>query len=199
MQKSLTFLAVAFLLFSIPKMLHSQDEPVQDVSYYLNDSGFSQRKNVIKLNLSSIVYGDLPIYYERALTNSLSVEVGAGIILPYYFPELSLLDKEDNGVVNPIGGTSIWIQPKIYYGGRAPENSYVSIQWRQRRYNLENNEITHTDITANFGYQLVLGKRFIIDYNTGIGFSMQKSKIDDGTEDFTGLSMPIGIRLGIIL
>lgn len=199
MQKSLTILASAMILFIYSQKLYSQDEPVQDVSYYLDDSGFSNRKNVFKVNLTSIVYGDLPIFYERAITNSLSVEVGAGVILPYYFPQLSLLDKDDNHIENPTGGTSIWVQPKLYFGGRAPENSYFGIQWRQRKYNLENNQVRHTELTLNLGYQLVLGRRFTFDYNAGIGFGMQKSKIDEGKDEFLGLSMPIGVRLGIIL
>jgi len=199
MKSRLTLFTLLLFCVTYSSELLAQNDSIPDASFYLNDTGFSIRKNVIKVNLLSVIYGDLPVYYERAITNSFSIEVGAGVLLPYYFPKLSQYDEDIEGVENPIGGTSIWIQPKLYYGGRAPENSYVGVQWRQRNYNLENNEVRHTDISLNFGYQLVLGKRLIFDYNAGVGFGMKKSKIDEGTDGLIGLTMPIGIKLGIIL
>ena len=47
--------------------LFAQYESDNDMSQYFDDGRKENENNIVKLNLSSIVIGDLPIFYERVL------------------------------------------------------------------------------------------------------------------------------------
>lgn len=179
--------------------LPAQSDSTQNNAYYFDDGGVSEAKNLIKLNILSIINGDLPVYYERVLSKSFSIEIGAGILFPYYIPELPQLSSDSHRIENPDYGYSLWIHPKYYLQDQAPELTYFGIQLRRRNYNQDNETIIYTDVTLNYGLQLYFGKRFVFDYNIGIGFRFETDKAIDIRYNTSGLAVPIGIKLGVIL
>ena len=197
-KKIQVILLVYILLISHHKVI-AQNDSIQDNSYYFDDGGISESKNLVKINVLSIVNGDLPVYYERIIGKSFSIEFGAGILLPYYIPELPQLFLDEPEIENPDFGHSLWIHPKYYIQHEAPELNYLGIQFRRRSYTQDNQAIIFTDLTFNYGLQLILGKRFVFDYNVGVGFSFKTQKSLNIEKEISGVALPIGVKLGIIL
>ena len=175
-------------------------------AYFFDDGGISNAKNIFKVNVISIINGDLPFYYERVLNKSFGLEVGAGILLPYYIPEIIPLLSGETIINNPNYGYSIWFQPKYYLLKKAPEYSYMSFQYRRRNYYQNIQSIVFSDITFGYGTQLFIGKRFLFDYNTGIGYrhviikqeDVNISTRDDVYNNINGVLLYINIKLGLI-
>ena len=168
----------------------------EDVDYYLNDSGLSKRKNLIKLNPISIISGEVPFFYERILSKSLGVEVGVGILLPYYNPEFPEVIWDNSiGVVNPVGGYSWYLFPKIYFGRGAPESTYLGFQVRKRNFDTEEGEMIFTDLTMNFGAQILVRKSLIIESNWGLGFRLKTVETDDIKNEVDGLAFPFVVKI----
>ena len=199
MMKYIQLIVMIFILLILQYKVIAQNDSIQDNAYYFDDGGISESKNLFKINVLSIVNGDLPVYYERILGNSFSIEVGAGILLPYYIPELPNLLSGESEIENPDFGHSLWIHPKYYIQHEAPELNYIGVQFRRRYYNQDDQPIIYTDLTINFGLQLILGKRFVFDYNLGIGFRYKTQKSIHMKNEISGVALPIGIKLGIIL
>ena len=189
---------VYILLISHHKVI-AQNDSIQDNSYYFDDGGISESKNLVKINVLSIVNGDLPVYYERIIGKSFSIEFGAGILLPYYIPELPQLFLDEPEIENPDFGHSLWIHPKYYIQHEAPELNYLGIQFRRRSYTQDNQAIIFTDLTFNYGLQLIVGKRLVFDYNVGVGFRYKTQESLNIEKEISGLALPIGTKLGIIL
>ncbi|MCD4681289.1 MAG: hypothetical protein K8S00_12965, partial [Bacteroidales bacterium] len=140
-------------------------------------------------------------YYERVIDRQMSIEVGIGLLLPYYGYEFPGSISINQVISDPDGGYSIWIHPK-YHFIKAQEGSYFGFQYRRRSYNENGSNIIYSDYTINFGFQLILGTRYIMDINWGLGYRYKQ--VPDGflpwTEEFdkTSLVAPFGIRLGIL-
>lgn len=195
--------AIIVLLFllvacGIKQEVNAQNDNILDNSHYFDDEGGIGYRNLVKVNTFSAITGDLPIYYERVLHKLFALEVGAGVILPFYTPEIpkesSLIDRH---LKNPESGYSIWIQPKYYFQGYAPELNYLGVQFRKRHYNQEGATIVHTDYTVNWGIQMKAGKFFVIDYSIGIGVRFKDYSSNDIENEVTAV-MPIGLKFGII-
>ncbi|MCK4662030.1 MAG: hypothetical protein KAT68_04150 [Bacteroidales bacterium] len=200
MQNTHFILILFFLLQLSNTKLLAQNDSLNDISYYLDDDrGISDGRNLVKINFLSIINGDIPVYYERILSKSIGIEVGVGLLLPYYCFEISNLFSEDTKIENPDYGYSLWIQPKYYFQQKAPELNYFGIQLRQRNYNQDNQTIVFTDLTINLGLQFIIRKRIIFDYNVGVGCRFINEKSADINKSFGGLAIPTAFKLGYIL
>jgi hypothetical protein len=194
------FLVSFFILFS--SFAQSQTTDTNSVAYLMDDGKISSARNIVKVNLVSPIIGDLPFYYERIVGKYFGLEAGAGILLPFYGPEGLGLFYEDQEIIDPVSGYSLWFQPKLYLLGKAPQYSYMGFQYRKRHYNLKSKqEIEYLDLTLNFGFQFYLWKRLMLDYNLGIGFRQRKYPVyhvDNGREGLIGIAMPLNLRLGFV-
>lgn len=193
MQNKYRFLKLLIPIIFFHSFIIAQESDTTNIFYYFDDGGISNSRNVVKFNTLSILNGDLPVYYEVALNNAFTLEVGAGILLPYYFPKLNFFYDEDFKINNPDFGYSIWVHPKFYGKREAPQNYYIGIQYRRRNFNQDNQEIVYVDYTFNVGMQLIMKDRLIFDYNVGVGY---KKDIKDTNSIFA--VMPIGIKLGYL-
>ena len=195
--KKTPLLLMTFILLLLHNKVIAQNDSIQDNSYYFDDGSISESKNLVKINVLSIIIGDLPVYYERIFGKSFSIEIGAGILLPYYIPEVTQLFSNKSEIVDPNFGYSIWLHPK-YYIQQAPELNYFGIQFRRRNYN---QTIICTDLTFNYGLQFILGNRFILDYNVGLGFRFKTQKSPNIEKEINEVVpvLPVGVKLGIIL
>ncbi len=105
-----------FIFFIITTPFYSQQNENENQNHkYFEDGGLSERKNLIKLDLFSILNGDVPFFYERVLSDNVSIEIGAGFQLPFYNNELPYwFDAEKDAsyyISNIKNGYSLWLMP----------------------------------------------------------------------------------------
>lgn len=193
---------VLILIFSVLPFyeFYAQEESVTDMSYYFDDSkGIFGGPRIIKINLASIAVGDLPIYYEQTLSESFSIEVGAGLLLPVYIDQVFGMRFDYINAENLERRFSLWIHPKYYYKHTAPISQYIGPQLRKRFYNQNDQSLTYTDVTLNYGLQYKFGKRIVLDYNVGVGIRIKNDESSDSDNDIIGGVLAIGLKLGVIL
>lgn len=194
---------ILVLLTFIFTSIHAiaQDEPDDNSKYFDESRSFSEGKNLFKINLSTIINGDIVFYWEKVLGNSFTIETGAGILLPYYTFELadamfnSDVVSEQFNIDEPGSGFSLWLQPKIYPKKIAPEANYWGLQYRLRNYYLDNKNVQYHDIALNYGVQMIFKNNFILDYTFGIGARVKKTNKNNISNITGGLITPIQLKL----
>lgn len=192
-------LILNLLLLLYCNNLQAQQDSIQNNSFYFNDGGISETKHIIKLNILSVIDGNISFYYERKLNKSWSIETGIGVLLPYYAPKLTdLLSDEDKRTDHEVG-YNVWIHPKNYIQGKAPELTYIGLQLKNTNYKQDNETIAYTDIILDSGMQHIIRKKIILGYNIGVGYRLTKEKLSSPNHYINKLITPIGISLGIIL
>ena len=193
-----------FIILFIPIVsIEAQNDTKTDNSEYFDDDGIDNAKNIFKVNLLSIYHGDLPISYERIIGESFGIEIGAGVILPYYNPDLPLLlmkpetvEDFQPGLKNPDSGHSIWINPKYYFYNDGPDSRYGGLLFRSRKYNQGDEVFIQKDFIINSGTQFFVYKRLLMDIDYGVGFRIHSQKNIE-TNSFLVI-VPINLKLGFI-
>ncbi len=199
MKKIIGLVAIALFLILPEKAVKAQSDSTTDLSYYFDDDEISTSKHIVKLNLLTVLNGDLPLHYEYVISNSFAVEVGVGLLLPYYFPDILQKVYNNPGIIDPNFGYSLWLFPKFYLARSAPEDAYIGIEYRQRNFNLDSYKATYTDVTAHYGFQLIWGKRLVFDYSVGIGYRFERQDPNGGLVLRREWAAPLRIKVGILL
>jgi hypothetical protein len=109
-------------------------------------------KNILKINPLLFFRGEIPIYYERALSPNLSAELGLGITYRNY---INLTIAGDNADADDFGaGTTIVPSPSFHIGLRyylmaelEPQGAYMQIEFAYLRYG---KDIGEKDSTGGF-------------------------------------------------
>lgn len=201
--RDFTFRGCIIVLFSIllSHGLFAQDQ--DENAQYFDDAGISNAKNVVKIGLVSLYYGELPIFYERLFGKAVALEVGVGMLLPYYNQDImtSLLSNygvgEDQGTLDdPGSGYSIWVCPKFYLRMTAPEGYYTGFLVRKKFRENAGLPANFTDIALLAGYNYMFGKRFLIDYSLGFGY---RTVSGEGAKELRDdYIMPISIKFAVL-
>ena len=155
------------ILLCITFSFQSYAQP-EDVSTYFNDDGISNSKNIIKIGVLGLVRGDAHILYERILNKGLGVEIGFGIMMPYYVPEFSEAFDQSQIVRQPDGGTtSKRAQLRFYLARDAPEGTFSIIDYRNQRYKFDNgeSEATYTYYGLGYGKSRSIDSRLFMEYS----------------------------------
>lgn len=144
---------------------------------------FTPSKNIVKLGINEVFYGDVSFYYERIISKKLAVEVGSGLVfrnfLKGFFQEVPQ-STSDKMLVGP----SINIKCK-YYPYIPGESLYFSTDFKFRRYRTQysttsisgNNLLTFNEFEQRNIFRFGLGfiqcvdQHFTIDYYTSIGLT----------------------------
>lgn len=187
------FAALLFLLFAGHAMAQEKHDKTKIVLYKDRLAAAWDTvncvRNVIKLNPLLFLRGEVPIYYERALSESLSAELALGITYRNYL-DLSFAG-EPADVFS--AGTEIVAKPAYHFGLRwylthdiEPQGAYVQAEFAfmDRAHDIRTrddsgrftdirlrDERKYTDVRAYFGYQRLAGNNnWLFDAYCGIGY-----------------------------
>lgn len=149
-----------FLLFS--DFLHSQTDSSEFKAMF-DDGNISNAKNIMKINPTAFVVGDIPVHYERVIFNTLTMEVGLGYLRNVETFELFIPYESQ-----PAKGTglSVYVNPRVFLGRKAPEGYYLGLLYRRRKFSCGQ---VHNDLAVNNGIQFAL-KRVVFEIMYGWGF-----------------------------
>jgi hypothetical protein len=161
-------------------------------------------KNVFKVNPLLFFRGEVPLYYERALTPRLSLELGIGVTLRNYLA-LSFVgdDADDFGA-----GTEIVPNPSFHIGARyylvddlEPQGWYVQPVFSHLVYTKDirekgpdgqfidktrRDERIYNDLRLLFGYQtLGAGSNWVLDFYGGAAYRSRNQNIVSERLDLT--------------
>lgn len=161
-------------------------------------------KNAFKINPLLFFRGEIPIYYEHALTPKLSLEVGLGVTLRNYLA-LSFVgdDADDFGA-----GTEIVPNLSYHMGARwyfvddlEPIGPYMQIEYAHLAYTKDitvkdstglftdatfRDERTYNDVRLYYGYQMLgVSNNWLFDVYGGVAFRSRNQVIVNETLDLT--------------
>ena len=165
---------------------------------------FTPSKNIVKLGINEVFYGDVSFYYERIISKKLAIEVGSGLVfrnfLKGFFQEVPQSTSE-----KMLLGPSINIKCK-YYPYIPGESLYFSTDFKFRRYRTQYSTTSisgNTLLTFNefeqrnifrfgLGFIQCVDQHFTIDYYTSIGLTGVLNQnivplYDQNTNDYTYL------------
>jgi len=161
-------------------------------------------KNVIKVNPLLFFRGEIPIYYERAITPKLSIELGAGVALRDYLTlSFNGSDADDYGA-----GTEIVPRLSFHIGARfyfeddlEPQGFYLQPTFSHLNYtkdirtkgptgeltdNALRDERVYNDLRLYAGYQLLSSNsNWMWDLYGGVGYRDRYMVIVKERLDFT--------------
>lgn len=153
-----------------------------DISEYLDDDDITKATRMILINPGALLAGDVPLSFEQLVLKRLGLEVGAGVILPFYVWELWPLDEAFPSGAAQKTGYSLYLHPKLYLTSRAPEFHFIGIMYRRRQYNFEGAEsLVSRDFTANWGYNVFIRDRYTFGIDTGFGWGFYGERGANGT------------------
>lgn len=140
----------------------------QNIASYLDDGGFTNKKNLIKIGFDP-VNNELPLIFERGLGKHFGVELGGGLVSlqrQYHMYSGNPYSIESSGL-----GYNAWMKIKLY-PDFFPERRYVAVQTRINYLS----EQWFTDIIcANVGYQRVVAGNWVMDFNLGLGVRLYRA------------------------
>lgn len=184
--------------------------------------------NLVKFGMLEPFAGSFTFYYERVLTENFTAEVGLGLTLDNYF---NLLISDNLGNLNSGDYVSsvgpVFTLGARYYPELAPEDFYVSPEFRFRGYNSSEKRTVDGVLTTfktpssyasgrlTFGYQYFVSKNVFWDFYGGFGITAVNFTTLDSqviTDPSTGMTttnyslieegglrptLHIGIKLGL--
>jgi hypothetical protein len=154
------------------------------ISQYLDDGGRASATNILKTDPILIYQGTVPFIWEHLFGDNFSLEMGAGVVLPFYNRPLVYLGSfGQNSLTSPHLGGSLYLSPK-YLFGRGLESFYtalpLTLRWYPQQLALFNGGLV-------LGYQWLFNSRLTIDVSFGFGvmsqFSLNKKSYVFDAED----------------
>lgn len=170
----------------------------------------SFRKNALKINPLLYLRGEMPIYYERALTEYISVEAAIGLTFKDYsaglfdgFNDENYLYDKSKASEKVLSNPSFKLGLRYYAGGLVMDGFYFAVEYAKRDYTTEviiTDEITTginfttSPVVYNFKEEanhneikLIVGSQehyywdnVFIDYYVGVGIDKYSEKKIEG-------------------
>ncbi|MBL7986266.1 MAG: hypothetical protein JNM91_14770 [Flavobacteriales bacterium] len=155
-------------------------------------------KNVIKVNPLLFFRGEIPVYFEHALSPKLSLELGVGITYRNY---INLTIAGDNADADDFGaGTTIIPSPSFHIGARyyltddlEPQGQYLQMEFAYLRYGKDIGQKDSTglfngstlrddrifnDLRLYYGYQKIGGSsNWLFDVYAGVAMRNRRMEI----------------------
>lgn len=183
------FCYLSVLYITLIDNVIAQNRTVVEVEVENNDGSSRKNKlgvkNLIKINPILFLRGDIPIYYERALSGKFSAEVGFGMTIRDYISSVTTLGGEvyQDGIdIKPNLGYSINLGARYYPSNYVyqPEGVFLGLDYRFQKYNAtaENTNIIFTktaiteqnnDVRLLLGYIKYFEENVFIEWYSGFG------------------------------
>ena len=181
--KKLSLLFIGFLFFA--GITNAQDKDKELEKYLRKSEGIYQYPNVIKVNTLAIAFSNISVTYERAIAPRLSFLISAGYKYGGRVPDLFVVNESTIDVnFDQINGYSVSPELRYYLKTCEPrflEGFYIGLYGRYTHYasgaefdyypegqvqELYTSNVVLSEVGAGIqlGYQLVLWKRFNIDF-----------------------------------
>jgi len=161
--------------------------------------------NVVKLNPLSAVFGHGNIAYERALTNSMSAQLGI------FYGATNIKINETKNVYSGFGITPEFRYYMTHKDADGPEGLFIAPFGMYRNYQITLSKDTEFEDKASvstiggglvLGYQAVFGEHVTMDFFAGPNYKSSKY-ITEGEEDPEGNGFlggnGVGVRFGLTL
>lgn len=154
------------------------------ISQYLDDGGRAKATDVLKTDPVAIYQGTVPFIWEHLFGDYFSLEMGAGVVLPFYNRPLLHFGGGENSLTSPHWGGSVYLSPKYIFGQGSLDAFYAAIPLPLRWYP---GQLALFDPALVFGRQWLFNSRLTIDVSIGFGvecqFSLDKKSYVFSAED----------------
>jgi len=107
-------------------------------SQEVNSDIQDKKRNLVKVNLTSIAFRNYQFAYERTITKRIGVQVSYGFIPTGQVPLVNEYIKDENVNNIKLGGSNFTLEPKIYLGKGYGHGFYIAPYYRYSHFNLDN-------------------------------------------------------------
>lgn len=114
-----------------------------------------EKKNLVKMNLTSIVFRNYQFVYERLFTKRFSVQVSYGFIPAGQIPFVDEVIKDENVENIKLGGNNLTIEPRFYLGKGYGHGFYIAPYYRYSHFNVDDLTYKYTSDDPAFDGQKI--------------------------------------------
>jgi hypothetical protein len=176
--------------------------------YSLAVNPLNAQYHEVKLDAGGLVVGSYGFGYEYGINDDMGVNFRVG-----FFDSESWLDFDDNSY----GAFSLLGEYRYYLDyDEGADGYFVGAYLKYRNVNAENYYSEYDPNTGDYlyadykssdlgigfslGWKTVTYRGFLVETYGGIGrYIIQNENIPDGYEEYDGLSIPLDVRIGIVL
>ncbi len=97
-----------------------------------------QKRNLIKVNLTSVVFRNFQLAYERTITKRIGLQVSYGFIPTGQVPLVDEYIKDENINSIKMGGSNFTLEPRIYLGKGYGQGFYIAPYYRYSHFVIDN-------------------------------------------------------------
>ena len=169
---------------------------------------YSRYNHSIKLSPTALIAGDIPVSYERKLSDYFTLEGGIGLTTFNLTEDLirGYTSREDGETVSKVSYSAL-LNAKIFPEGNAFQDGYyIAFNLNHRNYAQDfslampgamdstfNESFQWSDLGFTLGYQSRPSERMILDWFIGAGIRQKTRKINEYVTEFDPIS---GLYLG---
>ena len=103
-----------------------------------------EKRNLVKINLTGVVFRNFQFAYERTITKRLGVQVSYGFIPTGQVPLVDQYIKDDNVNNVRMGGSNFTLEPRIYLGRGYGHGFYIAPYYRYSHFDVDNVTYNYT-------------------------------------------------------
>src|SRR6218665_548545 len=107
-------------------------------SQEVNSDVQDKKRNLVKVNLTSIAFRNYQFAYERTITKRIGVQVSYGFIPTGQVPLVDEYIKDENVSNIKLGGSNFTLEPRIYLGKGYGHGFYIAPYYRYSHFNIDN-------------------------------------------------------------
>jgi hypothetical protein len=162
-------------MFFFANTIHLAAQRNSSIDSCFNDANRSSTKNVLKIDATEILKGNVSIIWEHRVNQSFTFEGGIGLLTSQFYEPLLKpiyksipvseleLKKLDFALMSP--GYSIYFSPKYFRGQY--EDTYQSLSFRLSNYS---QQLTQLEIAALWGKQWIVNHKLVFDLSVGLSW-----------------------------
>lgn len=103
-----------------------------------NNLDADKKRNLVKMNLTGVVFRNFQFAYERTISKRFGVQVSYGFIPTGQVPLVDQYIKDDDINDIKMGGNNFTLEPRIYLGRGYGHGFYLAPYYRYSHFNIDN-------------------------------------------------------------